>query len=155
MSGHLSEHLVYSFCCRRAKKLGMLIYSTTRIPLSERQIIEIEERMFKSAIQANSEEDVTECVYNVQDAFISETSFRTPSIWKFCRTMAITLAFRLSVETTRKNSRSIAWRLRISRILCRRMFKVASRATNDDDVNARIGNVYNAALVEHGIEAEV
>ena len=155
MADHLSERLVYSFCCRRAQKLGMLIYATTRIPLSERQIIEIEERMFKSAIEANREEDVTERVNNVQDAFISETSFRTPSMWNFCRTTAITLAFRLSVESTKKKSHSLAWRLRVSRILCRRMFKVASRATNDDDVNARIGNVYNAALVRHGIAADV
>ena len=154
MSYQHSERLVYSFCCLRAKKLGMLIHATTRIPLSERHVIEIEERMFKSAIQADNEADVTERVNNVQDAFISETSFRTLSMWKFCRCMATTLALRLSVESTKKHSRSIAWCIHTSRILCRRMFKVASCATNDDDVNARIGNVYNAALIRHGIEAE-
>ena len=145
------DRLVLSYCRRRAEKLGMLVHATTRIPLSERRIIEIEERMFKSAMQAKSEEEVTERVNSVQDDLISETSYRTPSTWKFCHGTATMLAMRLSVA----KSHSLAWRLRTSRILCRRMFRVASSAASKEDADARIGNVYNAALVRHGIAADV
>ena len=155
----LSERRIYDFCCLRAKKLAILIHATSRIPLSERQIIGIEERMFKTAREAISDADVTARVNGVQDAFITECTFRTPTMWKFCRNSAIQLAFRLSLESNRrkKDGRQLgtAWRLRTSRILCRRMFRVASAATDDEDVNARIGNVYNAALIEHGIAPEV
>jgi hypothetical protein len=148
---HRSPRHVYSFCCLRAKKLAMLVHATSRIPLSERQIIDIEERMFKSASVAEDDTDVTRRVNDVQDAFISETTFRTPAMWKFCRNMATVLAVRLSIES----KLTIAERSRTARILCRRMFKAASRSTNDDDVNARLGNVYNAALAEHGIALEL
>jgi len=153
-----SERHVYGFCRLRAKKLAMLIHATNRIPLSEKQVIDIEERMFREAIQATSDANVTERVNGVQDAFISETTYRTPSMWKFCRSSAVNLAFRLSLESKKRRGGppfGIIWRARAARSLCRRMFKVASKATNGEDVNARIGNVYNAALAEHGIAVDV
>jgi hypothetical protein len=144
--------LVYSFCRMRAQKLATLVYATSHIPLPNRMIVEIEERMFRNASFAVDDNDVTRRVNDVQDAFISETHFRTLAMWRFCRKTAITLAVRLGMES-KKARNTVAWRMRTTRSLCRRMFRVASRAANDDDANARIGNVYNAALVEHGIVA--
>jgi hypothetical protein len=147
--------LVYSFCRLRAKKLAMLVHATSGIPLSDKLIVGIEERMFRNANFAVDDDDVTKRVNDVQDAFISETHFRTLAMWKFCRKMAVTLAFRLGLESKMaKRKNTLLWRIRTSRSLCRRMFRVASRAANDDDANARIGNVYNAALVEHGIAVD-
>jgi hypothetical protein len=151
-----SSKYVYSFCCSRADKLAMLVHASSRIPLSERQVIELTDRMYKSATQAVSDADVTQRVNAVEDAFVSEIPFRTPRMWKFCRSVAVKLAFRLCVESKTKNGKlGLAWRLRTSRSLCRRMFSVACRASDEIDVNARIGNVYNAELVKHGIAPEV
>ena len=151
---HLSPRRVYRFCCFRAEKLAMLVHATSRIPLPERRVIELGERMYKSASQADSDADVTRRVNDVQDAFISETHYRTPRVWKFCRSTAVKLAFRLCVESKTK-SLDLTWRFHASRSLCRRMFSAACRAVDDDDVNARIGNVYNAELVKHGIAPEI
>ena len=153
-----SERKVYSYCCFRSSKLAQLIHAVSHIPLSERQVIVIKERMFQAAKLADSDADITKHVNAVQDACISETTYRTVRMWKFCRSMSKVLSVRLSMESKKKArtfSFGIGWRHRTSRILSHRMFSAASRATDDDDVNARLGNVYNAALVEHGIAPEV
>ena len=154
-----STHRVYEFCCYRAKRLASLIHATSHIPLTERQIVCMEERMYKAAREATSDDEVTVKVNGVQDAFVSECHFRTPRMWNFCKGSAIQLAFRLSLEyeQCKKNGRqlSIAWRRRTSRRLRIRMFSAACSAANDTDVNARIGNVHNAVLIEHGIAPDV
>jgi hypothetical protein len=153
---NLSARLINSYCCFRAKRLAMLVHATTRIPLSERQIISVEERMQDSAIEATSEDDVTNRVNAVQDAFLTEIQFRTPGMWKFCRKISIVTAFRLSLESKKKKTPSsfgIAWRSRVANALCRRMFKLAARSADDADVNARLDEACNAVLREHGIAA--
>jgi hypothetical protein len=112
--------------------------------------------MYMAAKEATSDADVTERVNNVQDNYIAEVQFRTPGMWKFCRSSATQLAFRLSLESNHRKGRlGIAWRLRKRRALSIAMFRAIRGATDDNDVNARIGNVYNAALIEHGILPEV
>jgi hypothetical protein len=153
-----TERRVYSFCCLRANKLAMLIHATSHIPLTERQTIRVTERMYMAAKEAVSDADVTARVNDVQDNYISEVQFRTPGMWKFCRSSATLLAYRLSLESNQRKGRlqlDIAWRLRKRHALSIAMFKAVRGAADDNDVNARIGNVYNAALIEHGIPPEV
>jgi hypothetical protein len=138
----------------RAQRLATQIYATSRIPLSERQLIALEDRMIERASQATSNEDVTVRVDAMQDEFANSIPYRTPRMWKFCHHTAVLLAMRLSLESTkpeRASSFDLKWRGRTSNALCRRMFRAAARATDDADVNARLRKLYNEALAEHGI----
>jgi hypothetical protein len=145
---------VHRYCEMRAERLATLIHATSRIPLSERQLIALEDRMIERASQATSNDDVTVRVNAVQDEFADSIPYRSPRMWKFCHQAATMLAMRLSLESTKPNRASafdLRWRHRTAAALCRRMFRAAARATDDADVNARLRTLYNEALTKHGI----
>ena len=153
-----SSFYVRRFCEMRAKRLATQIHATSRIPLSERQLIALEDRMIERASQATSNDDVTVRVDAMQDEFANSIPYRSPRMWKFCHQTAVLLAMRLSIESTkpeRAASFDLQWRSRTSNALCRRMFRAAARATNDADVSARMRKLYNETLAEHGIESMV
>ncbi len=84
----------------------------TRIQLSERQLIALEDLLIKRASEATSNDAVTARVNAVQDEFADSISFCSPRMWKLCRQTAMLLAMLLSLESTKakRPSFSIRWR---------------------------------------------
>ena len=149
---------VQKFCRMRAHRFAMLIHATTRIPFSEPQVDQLEERMLDRAQGATSNDNVTELVNAAEDDCAKGIQFRTPRMWKFCHSTALMLVTRLCVQSKRKGSirrfGRIAWRRDMVRYLTRRMFSVAARASDADEINTRLGALYDETLAEHGIEVD-
>lgn len=139
------EDKINHFCNNRAARLATLIHAITRIPLGKGLKAEVKQRMFDSAILAENDDDITARVNAAQDDFMKDISFRTPTMWKFCRSASIQLAMRLS------GGKSVAWRMRTTKTLCRRLFRHASRSVDDEDVDNRIDEVFDAVLIEYGL----
>jgi hypothetical protein len=111
-SHYSSSFHVQRFCEMRAQRSATLIHATTRIQLSERQLIALEDLLIKRASEATSNDDVTARVNAVQDEFADSISFCSPRMWKLCRQTAMLLAMLLSLESTKakRPSFGIRWR---------------------------------------------
>lgn len=142
-------NLIKTFCTMRANRMALEIHAHTRIPMRRKMINALKDRMLESALQAADDDDVTVRVNDVQDAFVGEIKYRTPRMWKFCNTMAIILAMRLSVNDTTMR-RGITWRAHMTRVLRQRFFRRVVGANDDNDVNARVSVVHDAVLAEYG-----
>ena len=138
------------YCAARSKQMALEIHAHTRIPLRKATVEALNVKMLQSAMQATDDDDVTVRVNEVQDAFVEGIKYRTPRMWRFCHKMAIVMAMRLHVTAKKSiKRRGIAWRAHMTRVLRQRFFKQVVEARNDDDVNDRLGVVYDAMLAAY------
>jgi hypothetical protein len=143
---HLTPRLIQTFCTMRAERVAREVHAYTRIPLRERQLVSLENRMLETALGATSDDDVTARVDAAQDAFAESIAYRTPRMWKHCRTTATLLVMRISLVAMK----GIGWRAHMVRVMTQRMFRSVVGARDDEEVNRRLKAVYDAALLMYG-----
>ena len=150
---HRSKHFK-AYCAKWAHRIALTIYGARMVTVPPAGVKRFALRLYRSAKGAASEDEINDAMLKVQNAILSEYTYHSVRMWKFCNGTVIRLFFQLAIQHSWVKFEEFP-RLEFQR----RLFGVLRRASDDADVNARVDafftqvhGEYRTVIVSHSLE---
>jgi hypothetical protein len=135
-----------AYCAKWAHRIALAIYGARMVTVPPAGVKRFAMRLYRSAKGATSEDELNDAMLQVQIAILSEYTYHSIRMWKFCDGAVIRLFFQLAIQHSWVRFENFP-----RRSFQKRLFGVLRKASDDADVNARVDAFFTRVHGEYTI----